>query len=57
MGLMAASEDIIGEDIIARKQLQEYTRRNDWVAFVWLTGHVGAVGITGYLVYLGNYSE
>ena len=52
MGLMAASEDIIGEDIIARKQLQEYTRRNDWVALVWLTGHVGAVGITGYLVYL-----
>ena len=39
-------------DIIAGKQLREFTRRNDWVALVWLTGHVGAIGITGYLVYL-----
>ncbi len=41
-----------GEDIIARKRLREFTRRNDWVALVWLTGHVSAVGFTGYLVYL-----
>ena len=41
-----------GEDIITRKQLREFTRRNDWVGFVWLTGHVGAVCSTGFLVYL-----
>ena len=41
-----------GEDIIARKRLREFTRRNDWVGLIWLTGHVSAVGISGYLVYL-----
>ena len=41
-----------GEDIIAGKRVREFSRQNDWVSLVWLTGHVGAVGITGYLVYL-----
>ena len=47
MGEVFGSDEVIG-----RTELKPFTRRSDRIGLLYLTGHLGAIGLTGYLLYL-----
>ena len=46
-------DKVFGRDeVISSQDLKPFTRRSDRMGLAYLTGHLGALGLTGYLLYL-----
>src|SRR3712207_1899778 len=42
------------ECVLSRAELKEYVPRNDRIGLMYLTGHFGLLGLTGYGIYLAS---